>query len=89
MPQASPLDAGLDVHKDSIAVAYVARAEPPEVVFRGAIGTRQKAPGVLECSDNEATPWEETPPRGGATLGGVKKHKMLVPRMRQAPDGCK
>jgi transposase len=31
----------LDVHKDSIAVAYVAKDHPPEVVFLGAMGTRQ------------------------------------------------
>jgi transposase len=41
MAQSTPLFAGLDVHKDSIAVAHAAGggAEPP--VFVGAIGPRQ------------------------------------------------
>lgn len=41
MPQPTPLFVGLDVHKDSIAVAHAQgqSAEPP--VFVGAIGTRQ------------------------------------------------
>jgi transposase len=41
MAQSTPLFVGLDVHKDSIAVAHAAGggAEPP--VFVGAIGTRQ------------------------------------------------
>jgi transposase len=41
MNQSRTLDVGMDVHKDSIAVAYVADDHPPEVVFLGAIGTRQ------------------------------------------------
>ena len=41
MAQSTPLFVGLDVHKDSIAVAHAAggSAEPP--VFVGAIGPRQ------------------------------------------------
>ena len=41
MAQSTPLFVGLDVHKDSIAVAHATggRAEAP--VFVGAIGTRQ------------------------------------------------
>ena len=35
-------------------------------------------------------PSEETQPRCGVTLGSVKRPQgTLVPRMRQAPDGCK
>jgi transposase len=41
MPQSSMLYVGMDVHKDSIAVASVAEDRPPDVVFLGAIGTRQ------------------------------------------------
>jgi transposase len=41
MPQSSTLYIGLDVHKDSIAVAYVAKDHDAEVIYLGAIGTRQ------------------------------------------------
>ena len=41
MRQSSTLYIGLDVHKDSIAVAYVAKEHGAEVIFLGAIGTRQ------------------------------------------------
>jgi transposase len=41
MPQSSTLYVGLDVHKESIAVAYIAKEHHAEVVYLGAIGTRQ------------------------------------------------
>src|SRR5919198_647078 len=41
MPQSSTLYVGLDVHKDSIAVAYVAQDHQAEVIYLGTIGTRQ------------------------------------------------
>jgi transposase len=41
MPQSSTVYVGLDVHKDSIAVAYVAQDHGAEVVSLGNIGTRQ------------------------------------------------
>jgi transposase len=41
MSQSSTLFIGMDVHKDSIAVAYVAQAHGAEVMYLGAIGTRQ------------------------------------------------
>src|SRR5438128_3361258 len=41
MHQSSTLYVGLDVHKESIAVAYVAKADYAEVVSLGNIGTRQ------------------------------------------------
>jgi transposase len=41
MPQSNTLYVGMDVHKESIAVAYVARDHQAEVVYLGTIGTRQ------------------------------------------------
>jgi transposase len=41
MHQSNTLYVGLDVHKESIAVAYVAKAHHAEVVSLGNIGTRQ------------------------------------------------
>jgi transposase len=41
MTQSSMLYIGLDVHKESIAVAYVAQDHGAEVVSLGTIGTRQ------------------------------------------------
>jgi transposase len=40
MHQSSTLYVGLDVHKDSIAVAYVAKDHDAEVIYLGTIGTR-------------------------------------------------
>ena len=40
MHQSSTLDIGMDVHKDSIAVASVAKEHGAEVVYLGTIGTR-------------------------------------------------
>jgi transposase len=40
MPQSSTLYIGMDVHKDSIAVAYIAKDHDAEVVYLGTIGTR-------------------------------------------------
>ena len=41
MSQSTTLYVGLDVHKDSIAVAYVAKDHHAEVVSLGNMGTRQ------------------------------------------------
>jgi transposase len=41
MNQSSTLYVGMDVHKDSIAVAYVAQDHGAEVTYLGTIGTRQ------------------------------------------------
>ena len=41
MSQSSTLFIGMDVHKDSIAVAYVSHDHGAEVTYLGAIGTRQ------------------------------------------------
>jgi transposase len=40
MPQSTTLDVGMDVHKASIAVAYVAQDHGAEVVDLGVVGTR-------------------------------------------------
>ena len=40
MHHSSTLYVGLDVHKDSIAVAYVAKDHDAEVIYLGTIGTR-------------------------------------------------
>jgi transposase len=40
MPQSSTLDIGMEVHKDTLAVAYVAKAHDAEGVFLGTLGTR-------------------------------------------------
>jgi transposase len=41
MSQSTTLFIGMDVHKDSIAVAYVAQAHGAEVISLGTLGTRQ------------------------------------------------
>ena len=41
MSQSRTLYVGMDVHKESIAVAYVAEAHDAEVTFLGTLGTRQ------------------------------------------------
>src|SRR2546427_10951852 len=41
MAQSSTLFVGLDVHKETIAVAYVGEEREAEVVALGSIGTRQ------------------------------------------------
>ena len=41
MSQSSTLDIGMDVHKDSMAVADVAQEHGAEVTYLGTIGTRQ------------------------------------------------
>jgi transposase len=41
MGHTNTIDVGLDVHKESIAVAYVSEERGAEVVFLGTIGTRQ------------------------------------------------
>jgi hypothetical protein len=47
----SPLYVGLDVHKDSIAIAYVVKDHDAEVIYLGTIGTWQsdKSVTVLSC----------------------------------------
>jgi transposase len=41
MNQSSTLYIGMDVHKESIAVAYVPKDHDAEVIYLGTIGTRQ------------------------------------------------
>jgi transposase len=40
MSHSSTLYVGLDVHKESIAVAYVAKEHDADVIYLGTIGTR-------------------------------------------------
>ena len=47
MGQLSALDVGLEVHNDSIAVAYVAEDHGAEVISLGTIGTPQADPDQL------------------------------------------
>ena len=46
MQHSSTLFVGLDVHKEAIAVAYVAQELGSEVVSLGSIGTRNAGPCV-------------------------------------------
>ena len=41
MSQSTTLFVGMDVHKETIAVAYVAQEPGAEVTYSGTIGTRQ------------------------------------------------
>jgi transposase len=41
MPESTTLYVGMDVHKESIAVAYVASDHDAQVIYLGSIGTRQ------------------------------------------------
>jgi hypothetical protein len=41
MTKSSTIFVGLDVHKDSIAVAYVLEDRQADVIYLGPIGTRQ------------------------------------------------
>jgi transposase len=47
MHQSSTLSIGLDVHKESIAVAYISQERHAEVCSIGTIGTRQCAIDTL------------------------------------------
>ena len=42
MSQSSTLFVGMDVHKETIAVAYVAHDHGAEVTYVGTLGTRQR-----------------------------------------------
>ena len=67
MAYTSTLFVGLDVHKETIAVAYVSEEREAEVLFRGTIGTRQcdidnllrklQAKGKTLHFVDEAGPW--------------------------------
>jgi transposase len=41
MPHSTTLDVGMDVHQESMAVAYVAQDHSAEVISLGTVGTRQ------------------------------------------------
>jgi transposase len=61
MPQFSTLYIGMDIHKDSIAAAYVAKDHDAAGVYLGTIGTRQGDLGKLKATHlvfvYEAGPW--------------------------------
>jgi transposase len=57
MSQSSTLYIGLDVHKDSLAVASIAQEHGAEVIYLGAIGTRQcDIDQLLRKMPSKATP---------------------------------
>ncbi|MEQ1913086.1 MAG: hypothetical protein ABMA15_30005 [Vicinamibacterales bacterium] len=70
MGESTPLFVGLDVHKDSIAVAHAAGGTAPPV-FVGAIGTRQADRGRIGAILDDVM---------------RRRESMLVPRPRQALD---
>ena len=58
MPQSTTLYVGMDVHKESIAVADVAQAHGAAVVLLGSVGTRQCGSGQLTRTlPAQATPF--------------------------------
>ena len=61
MTQSSMLYVGLDVHKESIAVAYVAQDHGAEVVSLGTIGTRQCDLDKLIRQLHSKANWRRTP----------------------------
>jgi transposase len=57
LSHSSTLVMGMDVHQDSIAVAYVAQDHGAEVTYLGAIGTRQSASDqMIRTMPSQATP---------------------------------
>jgi transposase len=56
MHQSSTLYVGLDVHKESIAVAYIAHEPHAEVISLGNIGTRQCDIDTLLCRLQSKSP---------------------------------
>jgi transposase len=57
MPQSNTLYIGLDVHKYSMAAAYVAQKHSAEVTFLGSIGTRHcDLDQLIRTRPSEATP---------------------------------
>ena len=58
MRDGSTIYVGLDVHKDSIAVAYAISGGPSEPVHIGAIGTRQcDIDGLVRKMQSRAHSW--------------------------------
>ena len=77
---------GLDVHKDSIAVAYAPQQRGSEIISLGSFGTRhcdvdKFLKKLLIHSSNLSFVYEVGPCDVGATIGNVKSLKqMLDPR---------
>ena len=72
MAQSSTLFIGMDVHKDSIAVAYGAQEPHAEVISLGAIGTRQCD---IDSSSGKCRPkahsWSLSMKRGRVGSGSI------------------
>jgi hypothetical protein len=73
-------------HCPRIACLYVGHCQAHGCDTQGI----KTAAGCSQSATRCSRPSEETQPRFGVTLGGVMRPQgTLVPRMRQAPDGCK
>ena len=58
MSQSSTLYVGIDVHKETIAVAYVAKDHDAEVVSLGTFGTRQcDIDNLIRSSNRRPNTW--------------------------------
>ena len=83
MSQSSTLFIGMDVHKDSIAVAYVAQDHGAEVASLGTIGTRQCDIDQLHPQDAIESPTPYLRLRSGAlwllalSLSAEKRRRLL------------
>ena len=73
MSQSSTLFVGMDVHKDTIAVAYVAQDHGAEVTSLGTIGTRQCDIDHTHPQDaiESPTPHLSSTKRGLVAIGSI------------------
>ena len=81
MQPSSTLYVGLDVHKESIAVAYVAEDHGAEVVSLGTIGTRQCDIDSLSVSSIQkpnTLSWSMKPARVGIGSTAISRKKTCL-----------